>query len=665
MKAVIYARQSSGDEEVSESVDMQFAKCRELAKKEGLEVIGEYSDLNTSGRTYPTGAESIAELDRRYQEWYDGQTGTKKYRPGLGQAIEKAVSEHAAMVIYDITRLYRPVSGTYLEAYISQRLAGVPIHSTKGSIDLGSFGDSLITAITNRINDDQLRTQKEKSIMGLRKLRDNGRYYGAAILGYRYDKNTSTYVGVEKELSAIRSAYQDYLAGIPVAEVCRRFDKAWPGRKAATGDVMMRRILRHPEYCGLTHDSQGELVPVQDGLFDVYPVSRADWHRVQTMIGDKTARAPRPKIYNYSLNGLVRCGYCGRSLIMHRSISNSIYAPKDGRTITTYKCPAGTGRGNECSYATIKYSIRDPVRIGVMAKYDDYDPDGLAGHGQRTLAVQEAERPEKNRISGIYEAVMPMLAAVCLKTIKDADKPERLAERTAMLKAEVAKAKDAKKGIAELIAKGLLSVEDAEKQLKDIADGIKSKESEMAVLESESLKSGRHAVQRTYARLEQIQKGTLHPDDFRELFLKVFAHIEVYDTYVEIVRLDGGRIRLQKNLSRNAMGMPQCTLGVHRYRDGRIKAVVKYYYNTAFVVRGLDDDEKTIYDSEDLEIITVGHCQSHSHHATSTKRSEWRKRLAESATTSATLEDSTTSLSSDGCTTAPPPSRTSLRRWRW
>ena len=49
MKALIYARQSSGKDDFSESVEAQIANCQKLAAKEKLEVIGIYKDLNNDG----------------------------------------------------------------------------------------------------------------------------------------------------------------------------------------------------------------------------------------------------------------------------------------------------------------------------------------------------------------------------------------------------------------------------------------------------------------------------------------------------------------------------------------------------------------------------------------------------------------------------------------
>ena len=621
MKAVIYARQSSGDEEVSASVEMQLEKCRELAAKENLEIVGEFSDLNTSGRTYPTGAEAVAALDATYERWYKQQTKTKKFRNGLGKALAKIQSDKCALVIYDITRLYRPVTGSFLESYISQKLGGTEIHSTKGKIDLAAFGDGLIASITNRINDDQLKLQKEKSKLEIAKLRDAGRYYGTAILGYKYDKNTKRYVGIERELEGVRLAYKLCLEKLPMAEICRRLDAFREGR-AKINDFGLRRLLRHPEYCGLYRKPGGELIPLQEGLFDVYPVPKSEWYRVQVILGDAGAKAPRPKKYEYALNGLVRCGYCGKAMTMSLSPNRQ----NNGMT-TAYRCMNGIGRHAECRFAKIKYSIRDPQKIGAASPLETYSYDSFAGRGQRVLSMMPAEAPEKNAVMGILEAIMPLLASVCITTINDADRPEKIAERIAVLKSEAERAKIAKRRIVRLIADGLLTDDDAGIQLNELNQGIAHAENELAVLENENKNAGKQAVQNCFARLEQIQRKNLSPTDFRELFRRRFEKIEVFDTYIVLHLLTGQTIKLQKNIARASTGMPQFNLEVKKYRDGKIKAFVTYYYNSAFVTRQKNDDEIMIYDDAELRIVTIGHCESHSHHATSAARTEWKKRL--------------------------------------
>ena len=67
ISAIIYARQSSGSDEQSDSVDTQEANCMEYCKRMGYEVKLVAHDLNTSGRTYPISGASVAEQDLAFQ----------------------------------------------------------------------------------------------------------------------------------------------------------------------------------------------------------------------------------------------------------------------------------------------------------------------------------------------------------------------------------------------------------------------------------------------------------------------------------------------------------------------------------------------------------------------------------------------------------------------
>ena len=65
----IYARQSSGEEERSISVEQQIENCRQMASTNNEKIDGIYKDLNTSGRLYWEGAEDLAEMDSVFQNW--------------------------------------------------------------------------------------------------------------------------------------------------------------------------------------------------------------------------------------------------------------------------------------------------------------------------------------------------------------------------------------------------------------------------------------------------------------------------------------------------------------------------------------------------------------------------------------------------------------------
>lgn len=85
MKGLIYARQSSGKEEKSESIEAQIHNCKMLAEAQKIDVIGVFSDFNVSGKTYPKGAEDVAKMDVAFQNWFENQSSKKQFRDGLGE----------------------------------------------------------------------------------------------------------------------------------------------------------------------------------------------------------------------------------------------------------------------------------------------------------------------------------------------------------------------------------------------------------------------------------------------------------------------------------------------------------------------------------------------------------------------------------------------------
>ena len=71
VKAIIFARQSSGDDDVSASVAQQVKNCQQLAKECGYSVVEIFRDLNISGKFYPDtpGANTICNFDMAFRNW--------------------------------------------------------------------------------------------------------------------------------------------------------------------------------------------------------------------------------------------------------------------------------------------------------------------------------------------------------------------------------------------------------------------------------------------------------------------------------------------------------------------------------------------------------------------------------------------------------------------
>ena len=155
-KAVIYARQSSGDEDQSASVDQQILNCKRLAADQDLQIIDVFSDLNISGKTYPdtTEALALAAVDEAYKSWVNSTyLKTHKYRKGLAQVLGVLKSVDYVL-LDDFTRLMRPLPASYLESHVVQKLksAGVKVWCVKGGItDLSNFADNLVASLISQI----------------------------------------------------------------------------------------------------------------------------------------------------------------------------------------------------------------------------------------------------------------------------------------------------------------------------------------------------------------------------------------------------------------------------------------------------------------------------------------------------------------------------------
>ena len=128
VKSIIYARQSSGKEDGSESIETQIQNCQRYCSEHNYEVIAVFQDANTSGRTYPADAEMLAKQDFVFEEWFRHQSRSKKFRHGLECAL-KCLGDGYVLVADDTTRVYRGLAGGFLEAHIHQRLRAAGLES--------------------------------------------------------------------------------------------------------------------------------------------------------------------------------------------------------------------------------------------------------------------------------------------------------------------------------------------------------------------------------------------------------------------------------------------------------------------------------------------------------------------------------------------------------
>lgn len=360
-KAVIYARQSSGSESNSESIEVQITNCTALAQKMNIEVIDVFCDHNVSGKTYPAGFEAVANQDMAFLNWFADQTGYKKFRSGLG-ALLNVLSEVDFLIVDEITRLYRPLSNSFLESFINQKLiaARVQIIQVKGGmLDLAMFDQHLITMLKNQINDEQIAKQRQKSIEVMAKIRDSGFLpTGPKAWGLDYDKQTKKISMSAEKAELVHFIFNNIHAGVPYNQIIVEVNRIFPSFfKKNFWTSSFYNIARNPIYCGYQFNSNGELIENRqwDGIisYELFETVQKIMQKKRMLENKNHKTSPQNRFL--PLSGFIFCGNCGCRMIAGIS-RDKVY----------YRCPNAYLKKNpECSYSRLAESIKHRSTVGL------------------------------------------------------------------------------------------------------------------------------------------------------------------------------------------------------------------------------------------------------------------------------------------------------------
>ena len=322
-QAVIYARQSSGSDDFSESVAVQIANCRKLANQQQINVINIFSDLNISGKTYPMGWEMLASVDIAFNRWANSNSSGKMFRNGLAGVIRQLRTVDY-IIVDDITRLYRPLTGSYLEAAVNQQLIEnrVQILQVKGGpLDLAQFDQQLITMLKNQINDEQIAKQRQRSIEVLNKLRDSGIMpTGITAFGLIYDRGSKTYSHDAEKIPVVKYIFESVQTYKSYGSIVHTVNNRWGHLfKSCFWEKSLYEIIRKPIYAGYQYNTAGCLIPNRQGPA---VISLEEFLRVQHIAENKRLHCGRAKNradgsqrHWLPLSGFIYCGNCGSKLV--------------------------------------------------------------------------------------------------------------------------------------------------------------------------------------------------------------------------------------------------------------------------------------------------------------------------------------------------------------
>lgn len=316
MKGIIYARQSSGKEEKSESIEAQIENCKRLASEQKIDVVGVFSDHNISGKTYPVGAEDVAKTDVAFQNWYNNQSSKKMFRDGLGEVISR-LKEIDVVIVDDSTRLYRPLRNSFLESYMNNLFSdnNVKILQVKGGdIDLSQFNDDLIQTLKNKINDEQILNQKMKARVGWKQMVDNGYKQFKKIVGVKKLGN-KTFVFTDKGKELVNFIFDSILKGESIKNIVIQINQnaEWKSEfKSKCYPANITAIIKNPIYSGYMFNTDGVLIERSGGEGYFLPLST--WQKANDILNQRKIGNGKDRKTIYPFTGYVVCGVCGRKM---------------------------------------------------------------------------------------------------------------------------------------------------------------------------------------------------------------------------------------------------------------------------------------------------------------------------------------------------------------
>lgn len=521
-KALIYARQSSGKEELSESIEMQICKCHELARSMKLEVVGVYHDANSSGRLYPTGADEIAGLDESFAHWWKSQSSEKLYREGLGELLDN-LAKVKYVIVDDLTRLARPVNGSFLQSYIKQKFnnAKVVIVAVKtGKIDFTNYVDCLVSDVQSHVVDNQLSIQTQKSKDAMIAIKNDG-YYPTIpkMFGIEYIGGKNREIRVIPECAeAITFIYDEILKlrsyNSILVDVNKKYRHLF---EKACYNSTFRHIAEQPFYCGYMYNSHNELIEAKQ-MAGKEIISYSTWHEVQVIMGTKRAVFARERFRDLPYSGKLICGGCGARMVCGYD---------NGKIF--YYCAAGSNvlQNQECRHSRIN--------VTMVREHKDY--------------------------SGLKEMLAPLLLLAQFKLKEEENLKESQKVQLNKKRIELANMENRFEIVAAAMMESNMTQEECKKKIDKMytrISGLKEKIAEIERFENEKQERQR-IIGECHVTARQIIENKLSDELYKKLLWKTVENVTCFYDYI-LIKTVFGEVKVNRYMIHQFRNLPRYTL---------------------------------------------------------------------------------------------------------
>lgn len=521
-----YLRQSSTEGDRSVSCEQQLENIKNYSKENGWTIKQSFEDKNVSGRLYTKQFAQLAEIDLVYKQYLKETKKEGQWRDGLGKLFDK-LKDGDTIIVDDLTRFYRPLTNSYLESALTQFLLqkNIKLFTVKnGEVNLASFNDSLINALQNRINDNQLSIQRQKSKASIARLYNAGELKQglSQMIGYKSTGKKKEVEIDEQGAKIVKYIFKSYIEGKSLLQIVRDLNSKY---KMETCVKSVKNILNRPLYCGYMLNKQGELVKAKQ-VEGKEIIDYNTWLTAKNIMDSRKNNNIRVKIYPLHFTGLVKCGLCGSKLSV--CINN---------------------RGKYFSYRCMSHTIRAKDNCKISISANTIYSKGLS----------------------LDSAIEPILILGLLKKLNEQKNQVEIKSELEAKKVDLNNIQHKEKQLSNMFLEGLLS----EDGLKTVLAENKAKkdalQQEIIQLEQNLNKDD---LETTRLLVNKIVGRGLTFEEYHELIPYTIKQIEVLELKI-IVKTFFGDITLPRRRFRGIWCLPE-----YKWKNTGSEFKIYYHFDT-------------------------------------------------------------------------------------
>ena len=427
--AFILTRYST-DHQNEDTTEVQIEKCTEWCQRNGLPVLGIFSDLATSGMK-----------DTR-----------KEYSRMLGQ-LRQGLAD--TVIIYDQSRMFRKMTAWFAFREELEQLGVTVISATQPMIgkDLRDPANFLHEGSTALFNQLWVLQTRQKVIEKMRFMARNGMHTGGKpALGYAVEGDQL--VICEEEAAIVRRIFAEYAKGRSYREIIAGLNADGLTTKNGRpfGTNSLHDLMRNEKYIGVIvygkaprkadgrRNNHGmepvDIIRIEDAVPAI--VDRATWEKVQKRLDlNKRAQAGRPAtVRDYPLKGKVFCGECGAAMV-HSATTNQRgryhYYTCSGKQ-RLHNCDLKAMRAEELEKVvaqTVRDTLGRPGKIDALLQILREEREALVGSAVGCLQAMIARKTEiEEQLDKATNAILCGLnSSTLVKKIQDLESEKTKLEK--------------------------------------------------------------------------------------------------------------------------------------------------------------------------------------------------------------------------------------------